>query len=164
MLRSLKDLEQYALIATDGEIGSVANFLLDDQRWTVRYMVANTGGFFNQRPVLISPISLGHADWSTQRLHVALTREKIKDSPGLDTDKPVSRQHERDYYQYYGYPYYWGHTGIWGMGATPGVLAPGKWSDAPAERPEGTGDVHLRSASEVRGYHIQGTDDTIATW
>jgi len=32
MLRSLKDLEQYAVSATDGDIGHVANFLLDDER------------------------------------------------------------------------------------------------------------------------------------
>jgi len=30
MLRSLKDLEQYKVNATDGNVGSVVNFLLDD--------------------------------------------------------------------------------------------------------------------------------------
>jgi hypothetical protein len=47
MLRSLKDLEQYAVSATDGDIGHVANFLLDDERWIVRYLVVETGGFFS---------------------------------------------------------------------------------------------------------------------
>jgi hypothetical protein len=36
MLRSLKDLERYNVTATDGDIGTVANFLLDDERWTIR--------------------------------------------------------------------------------------------------------------------------------
>ena len=44
MLRSLKKLEHYTVTATDGDIGSVANFLLDDERWTVRYLVVETGG------------------------------------------------------------------------------------------------------------------------
>lgn len=161
MLRSLKDLERYTVNATDGDIGSVANFLLDDEHWAIRYLVADTDGFFDGRRVLISPISLRQADWSTRRLHVALTRDKVKKSPSIDVDKPVSRQHERDYYRYYGYPYYWGYSGLWGMGADPGLLAAGRWNDAPGERIDETGDVHLRSASEVRSYHIQGSDEAI---
>lgn len=161
MLRSLKDLERYKVSATDGDIGSVTDFLLDDQRWTIRYLVADTDGLFDGRRVLISPISLQQADWATRRLHVALTRDKVKKSPSIDVDKPVSRQHERDYYRYYGYPYYWGYSGLWGMGAYPGLLAAQRWNDAPDERTDETGDVHLRSAREVRGYHIQGSDDAI---
>jgi hypothetical protein len=161
MLRSLKDLERYKISATDGDIGSVANFLLDDQHWTVRYLVADTGGFFGGRRVLISPISLREADWSTRRLQVALTKEMVKQSPSIDADKPVSRQHEENYYRYYGYPYYWGNAGVWGAGAYPGLLAGGRWSDANGERAGDTDHVHLRSANEVRGYDIQGSDEAI---
>src|ERR1039458_3522420 len=117
MLRSLKDLERYTVSATDGDIGTVVNFLLDDERWIVRYLVVETGGFFGGRQVLISPISFREVDWSTHRFHLALTIDKVKNSPSVDTDKPVSRQNERDYFGYYGYPYYWGDSGLWGMGA-----------------------------------------------
>lgn len=161
MLRSLKDLERYTVTATDGDVGTVANFLFDDQFWAVRYLVAETDGFFDGRSVLISPISFRQTDWQTRRLHLALTKEKVKNSPSIDTDKPVSRQHERDYYRYYGYPYYWGYPGLWGMGGSPSVLATGARADDPAQRPDEAIDVHLRSASEVRGYDIQGTDDAI---
>jgi len=92
MLRSLKELERYKVNATDGDIGSVANFLLDDQRWTVRYLVVQTGGFFSDRSVLITPISFRQVDWSTKQFHLALTMEKVKSSPNVDTDMPVSLQ------------------------------------------------------------------------
>jgi hypothetical protein len=161
MLRSLKDLERYTVSATDGDIGKVVGFLFDDEHWAIRYLVAETGGFFDEHRVLLSPISLRRADWSTRRFHVALTRDKVKQSPGIDVDKPVSRQHERDYYRYYGYPYYWGYSDLWGTGAYPGLLASGRWSDARNERADEASDVHLRSASEVRGYHIQGSDENI---
>jgi hypothetical protein len=161
MLRSLKDLEKYKLSATDGEIGSVANFYLDDLQWTIRYLVAETGGFFEERQVLISPISLGQADWSTRHLHVALTMDAIKTSPSIDLAKPVSRQREHDYHLHYGYRNYWGYSGVWGMDAYPGLLATGKWNDETGERTGSTDDVHLRSVNEVRGYHIQGIDETI---
>lgn len=103
MLRSLKDLDRYSVCANDGEIGSVVNFLLDDERWTVRYLVVQAGGplFLNGRMVLISPISFRQAGWSTLRFQLALTMDQVKNSPPIDVDKPVSRQHERDYHRYY---------------------------------------------------------------
>lgn len=160
MLRSLRELERYAVSASDGEIGKVVDFFLEDERWAVRYLVVEIGGFLEARRVLISPIFFRRADWSTRRFELALTTEKIENSPSVDVDKPVSRQHERDYYGYYGYPYYWGYAGIWGIGGYPGSLAVGERSQARRE-PEKAGDVHLRSAREVRGYHIQGCDEAI---
>jgi hypothetical protein len=53
----------YDLGATDGDVGSVIEFLFDDERWTVRYLVADTGGFMDGRRVPISPISFRGADW-----------------------------------------------------------------------------------------------------
>ena len=162
MLRSLKDLDHYAVSASDGDIGHVADFLLDDERWTVRYLVVETGGFLDRREVLISPISFRDVEWAARRFHLGLTVEKVKHSPSIDTDEPVSRQHEHAYSRYYGYPMYWGYADVWGMGMYPGLLAGQAWNDLPLDSSgQAGGDVHLRSAKEVRGYHIQGSDDAI---
>jgi sporulation protein YlmC with PRC-barrel domain len=162
MLRSLKKIEGYKVSATDGDLGSVVNFLIDDERWTVRYLVVDTGGIFGSRQVLISPISFRDVDHSAERFHVNLTTDKIKNSPSIDLDRPVSRQHERDYYGYYGYPYYWAYGGgLWGMGYYPSAMAVAGYGGA-GERPgEPAADVHLRSARELTGYHIEGTDGSI---
>ena len=58
MLRSIKDLEHYAIGATDGDIGRVKDFYFDDDSWVVRYLVVDTGSWLAGRSVLISPISL----------------------------------------------------------------------------------------------------------
>src|SRR5205809_6020840 len=108
MLRSASEWDGYSIQATDGEIGHVAEFLFDDEKWTIRYLVVDTGGWLPGRRVLISPIALGETDWPGHRLHVKLTRQQVEESPVIDTDKPVSRQHEVSYYQYYRWPYYWG--------------------------------------------------------
>jgi sporulation protein YlmC with PRC-barrel domain len=158
MLRSLKEFERYQVSATDGDIGTVVDFLLDDERWGVRYLVAKTGGFFDEREVLITPISFRQVDGSTNLFHVALTKEKVKHSPNIDLHEPVSRQHERDYYMYYGYPYYWGYEGLWGPSYSPRALAAGRCEDGPPGYSFHPGDVHLRSTKELRGYHTQGTD------
>jgi hypothetical protein len=164
MLRSLKDIEGYVVSASDGELGKVADFLLDDERWVIRYLVVQTAGSFfkDGRQVLISPIFFRQAEWATRQFHLALTTEKVKNSPSIDVHEPVSRQHELDYYRYYGYPNYWEYSGFWGMSTYPTGLAPGQWNEGAAERAKKpSGDGHLRSEKEIRGYHIEGSDEGI---
>lgn len=163
MLRSLKALERYTVGATDGDIGTVEDFLMDDGRWVIRYLVVQTGGslLLDGRRVLISPISFRQVEWSTRRFHLAVTMDKVKNSPSVDVDKPVSRQHELDYFRYYRYPYYWGYGGSWGMGVYPGLLSGPRWDEVPEPSDDAPGDVHLRSARELRGYKIQGRDEAI---
>ena len=112
MLRNIKDLEGYAIGATDGAVGHVKDFYFDDDAWVVRYVVVETGSWLASRKVLISPIAIGKPDWVQRLLPIALTKEQVRGSPDIDTDKPVSRQHEADYHTYYGYPYYWGGGGL----------------------------------------------------
>jgi PRC-barrel domain len=158
MLRSLKGLERYTIGATDGDIGSVVNFLVDDEHWAVRYLVAETGGFFAGRKVLISPLSFRQADWATSSFHVQLTMEKVKLAPSIDVDQSVSRQHEMELSKYYQYPYYWGYAGIWGISPCPAVLAASGWREPSPSATAPAGDSHLRSVNEVCGYEVHGSD------
>ncbi len=121
MLRRAKELNDYKLGARDGEVGKVKEFYFDDQSWTVRYLIADTGGWLSGRRVLISPYALDPADEDGKVIPVDLTRAQIEKSPSPDTDRPVSRQYEWDYYSYYGWPAYWGGPYAWGMGAYPTV-------------------------------------------
>jgi len=81
MLRSMKDLEGYAIRATDGAIGHVTDFYFDDEAWVVRYLVVETGSWLSSRKVLISPIAIGQPNWTDKVLPVAITREQVKNSP-----------------------------------------------------------------------------------
>ena len=83
MLRSLKDLEHYTVTAIDGAVGSVVNFLLDDERWVVRYLIVRTGGPAGPPRVLISPIFFRRVDWTTHTFGLALTMEKVRNSPSI---------------------------------------------------------------------------------
>ena len=167
MLRSIKSFEGYKVRATDDDVGSVRDFYFDDERWGIRYLVVDTGAFFSGRRVLVSPISFRNADWSTRQFHLALTREKVKNSPGIELDKPVSvvsRQYEREYFRYYGWDNYWGYgygtDRIWGGEAYPGILG-NRASREQHHQEEDGDDPHLRSVREVVGYYIQGTDGEI---
>jgi sporulation protein YlmC with PRC-barrel domain len=162
MQKSTKDLKGNNIVATDGDIGKAADFYFDDKSWTIRYLVADTGNWLLGRKVLLSPIALGKADFSTGRINVTLTKKQVEESPSIDTDKPVSRQHEAYYHDYYGYPYYWSGPYLWGSMYYPGLPVDDQQrvEERRAEREE-AGDSHLRSAAHVTGYHIEASDGDI---
>jgi len=58
MLNKAKTLNGYSLKSLNGEIGKVKEFYFDDQYWTIRYLVANTGNWLMGRQVLLSPYAL----------------------------------------------------------------------------------------------------------
>ena len=127
MLRKAKDLNGYKLDARDGEIGKVKEFYFDDHSWTVRYLVADTGGWLSGRTVLISPYALDPANEGGKVIPVDLTKAQIEKSPSLDTDRPVSRQYEWEYFSFYGWPAYWDGPYTWGPSAYP-TRAQNRWS------------------------------------
>jgi hypothetical protein len=159
-----KRLKDFAIHATDGELGSVAQVYFDDETWAIRYLVVDTGGWLSGRRVLISPFSVTHIDWDSARLDVALTKRQVENSPDIDTHEPVSRQHEAEYLGYYGYPYYWGGPNLWGPAFFPAGLAvrePAS-TEAMAKRIRAESlDSHLRSTEEVTGYYIEATDGEV---
>ena len=176
MLRTLKDLHDYAIGAVDGAIGQVKDLYVDDEAWVVRYLVVETGGWLMGRKVLISPIAIGPADWATRQLPVSITMEQVRNSPDLDTDKPVTRQHELAYSDYYGYPTYWGGMGYWGSSMYPNMILSGyggfgspqairekaQNSGAPVEAARNAhADPHLRSCTAITGYHLHASDGEI---
>jgi hypothetical protein len=102
MLRSVKKLEGLAIGATDGPIGKIKDVYFDDEAWVVRYVVVDTSKWLGGRHVLISPYSIGQPDWTGETLPVTVTKEQVKNSPSIDSDKPISRQFEKGYFGYYG--------------------------------------------------------------
>ena len=110
MLRSLKELLGYELLAKDGHMGKVHNFLFSDADWRVRYLVVDTGPWILGRKVLISLSALGQPVWASETFPVDLTREQVKTSPDVDLTNPVSHQYEERLHQYYNWAHYWSMT------------------------------------------------------
>jgi uncharacterized protein YrrD len=165
MLQSIKELYGEKLGASDGEIGHVKDFYFDDQSWAVRYLVADTGTWLTSRQVLLSPHAIGSLLQDGKVLLVNLTRKQIEKSPAIESHKPVSRQYEEEYYQYYGWPSYWQGDGLWGMSGFPILTTPPKHLPH-MEAVAGHGkhahaDSHLRSTQSVKGYNIETNNGTI---
>ena len=168
MLWNASAINGYAIAASDGHIGTVSDFLFDDTSWRVRWLVVDTGNWLSGRKVLLPPSVLGQLDAKEQRFSVTLTKQQIKDSPEIDTDRPVSRQMETSVYDYYGWSPYWG-SGFYmgGYGYMPGDTAESPYLGARrrdeeiAEGEHSHEDVHLRSVEAVTGYHIHASDGEV---
>jgi sporulation protein YlmC with PRC-barrel domain len=161
VLQTISDLRHMTIGATDGEIGRVRDAYFDDHAWAVRYLVVDPGPWLAGRWVQITPWSIRGVDWENKRIDVALTREQVRNSPAIDADPPVSRQHEIAYLDYYGYPHYWSGPLLWGELPFPDPKALAEVARLESDRPIAWGDPHLRSASEVQGYHIEARDGPI---
>jgi uncharacterized protein YrrD len=158
MLDKAKTLKGYKLHTLDGEIGKVEEFYFDDQYWTIRYLVANTGNWLQGTQVLISPYALAAVSREKKYIAIDLTKKQIEDSPSLNSDEPVSRHYELGYYKYYGYPMYWGGPNMWGKD-THIVRDREQWT-YPAQSGKAW-NPHLRSTRDVSGHQVQATDGEI---
>jgi len=169
MLRRAHDLRDYTIGAVDGDIGTVEDVYFDDLTWTVRYLVVDTGTWLSGRKVLLSPAALRGFDRAGLRVRTELTRRQVQESPSIDTQKPVSRQHETDFLSYYGHEAYWTGPYRWGAYASPypmvDVMPPmgevprhDQVAEELAAREREHSDEHLHSARAVTGYGIRATD------
>ena len=174
MLRNASAIKGYAIAATDGRLGTVSDFLFDDASWLVRWLVVDTGKWLSGRKVLLPPSVLGHIDPNGNEFAVRLTMQQVKDSPDIDTERPVSRQIETNIYDFYGWSPYWGGTGFlmggyggygygYGGGAIAPLPSPGSMRRAEdiAAAQQSDDDPHLRSVEAVTGYHIHASDGEI---
>jgi PRC-barrel domain len=163
MLWNASLINGYAIEASDGPLGTVSDFLFEDASWMIRWLVVDTGNWLSGRKVLLPPSVLGQPDAGPRQFPVKLTMQQVKDSPDVDTDRPVSRQLEIHVYDYYGWDPYWG-SGYMSGGALPPppfLSGSGPRDLVGVDVPRNHGDPHLRSIEAVTGYHIHATDGEI---
>jgi uncharacterized protein YrrD len=138
-------------------LGAVKEFYFDDKHWTVRYLVADTGGWLSGRQVLLSPHAVSGVDRQERVVSVRLTKKRVEDSPSLDADKPVSKQFEESYHSYYGWPVYWSGPYV---GAYPQLVPAPKGRPDAGDKHENW-DPHLRSTRHLTGHTVVASDGEI---
>jgi len=106
-LRSSQAVIGYNIDATDGEIGHVEGFVVDDEAWAIRYMEVATRSWWPGKKVLVSPAWIERVSWTDSKVCVGLSREAIKNAPEYDESAPIAREYENRLYFHYGQPPYW---------------------------------------------------------
>jgi uncharacterized protein YrrD len=165
MQRNVYSVLGFSLHASDGPIGKVKEFYFDDQSWMLRYLIVETGNWLSNRKVLITPTALVKTLREDGSFPVNLTKEQIRNSPDIDTDKPVSRQQEVELFGYYPWQPYWG-SGFYagGLMDTSGsglVIDKKMFKESDVDDKHANDDPHLRSTYKLTGYHIYAADGEI---
>ena len=148
MPHDLKALIGSSVAASDGEIGIVRNFLFDDQSWMVRYLVVDVGSWLKRRDVVLPSTVLENPDWANKTCCAHLTKDQVRNSPDVDTEKPVSRQQEIAMHDYFGPLASWVDSEFAMPPMPTGMKYPVHTSEV----------LHLRSTSHMLGYQVWATD------
>jgi hypothetical protein len=106
-LRSTHDVSGHHIHATDGEIGHVEDFIIDDETWAIRYLLIDTGSWWPGKKVLIAPHWIERVSWSESKVFVNLSCEAIRQSPDYTEESLLTREYETGLHRHYKRQGYW---------------------------------------------------------
>lgn len=92
-IRSVCDVRGYHVVANDGEIGHVEDFVIDDATWQIECLTIATRNWWPGQRVLIAPESIYEVGWEEKKVYVDLTRDQIKQSPPYAAEEPIPSQY-----------------------------------------------------------------------
>ncbi len=101
-LRSVAVVMQYNIHATDGNIGHIDDFLVQDDNWIIRYIVVDTQNWWPGEKVLISPRAMREINWEEKIFHLNVNRRKVKDSPLYDPSSTADGAYDEEFLKYFG--------------------------------------------------------------
>ena len=93
-LRSSKMVSRYHVMAVDGEIGQIDDGIVDDQTWTIQYVVSNVSNWWAARKVLLPTEWIVWISAAESNIYVNLTRNNIATAPAFDPEKPLTHELE----------------------------------------------------------------------
>ncbi len=127
-LRSVQAVIGYHIEASDGAIGHVEDFQVDDKSWELRYLIVDTRKWWTGGHVLVSPYAVRGFDWAGHSISIALTQAQLKASPPWNPAAPLDQAYEAQLHDHYGWEGYGWEGYGWDREADP---AAGHSEEAP---------------------------------
>jgi hypothetical protein len=106
-LRSIHAVIGNYLHAIDGEIGHVDDFIMDDDTWTIRYLIVNTSNWWPGKKVLVSPQWIDHVGWNDKTVFVNCSRAAVQQAPEYTDTLLLTRDYELGLHGHYNRQGYW---------------------------------------------------------
>lgn len=76
-MRSTRQVTGYKIHASDGEIGHVEDFMIDDENWSIPSLIVDTGKWLSGRKVLIAPNWIKSLNWAEKSVYLNRSRDSI---------------------------------------------------------------------------------------
>lgn len=107
-LRSMEEVVGYEVAASDGNAGTVKDFVINTENWAIFYMLIDTSNWLQaERQVLLAPTWVEKIEWTTERFTVDVTRALLKQSPQFDPADLIEREYEKRLFEHFGRRGYW---------------------------------------------------------
>jgi len=100
-LRNTHDVRGHRILAADGKIGHVEDFIIDDQMWEIRYFVVDTRDWWRGKKVLVSSQWIERVSSHKRKVFVNLSRDSIRQSPEYSVESLPTRDYETGLHGYY---------------------------------------------------------------
>ena len=100
-LRSTDTVTGYNIKATDGTIGDVEDFIINDATWKIDFIEVDTGNWFSAKKVVLSPSMIKKIKWDTAEVVINATVEQVKDSPEYSAAIHLDDEYEAVLKSYY---------------------------------------------------------------
>ncbi len=104
-LRSTSEVKGYTIHATDGEIGKVKDFIINNADWKINYLVVDTGDWLSSKKILLPVGWIKEVKWDNKIVIVNVTTDQVENCPLYDEDQPVSKADEKIIFDYYAKPH-----------------------------------------------------------
>ncbi len=91
-LRSAEDINNYHIVARDGNIGHLDTMLVDDTSFQIDSLILNTSDWWSGQTVLVSTGKVTSFNAHDRLIRIAMTRAQIKTSPNWDPSRIVAAE------------------------------------------------------------------------
>jgi hypothetical protein len=154
MLRSLKELNGFAMAVADGPAGVLDDAYLDDGIWAVRHLLLRLEEGLK---LLIPPSMVRCIDWIGRTVQLDMARSQLACRRSAEEDPPVSVLKEREAQRRFANVACTGIPGVFHSGAPYSFPA---WPLDDAD-PVAHGDPHLESVRELIGYRARAFEGRV---
>lgn len=76
-LRSATEVFEYSVKTSDGDLGHMADLIMEDTNWFVRFLVVSTGSWLEGQKLLIGTRWVGSLSWLKQELFLPHSRDVL---------------------------------------------------------------------------------------
>jgi uncharacterized protein YrrD len=83
-LRSTYAISGYHIETTDGELGHLRDFIIDDETWHIEWLVVEMHGWLSGKKVLIARKHIKEIQWAGSKVLVDVTKYILENSPAYD--------------------------------------------------------------------------------
>jgi len=93
-LRSANEVRGYKATCSDGDLGHLEDFFVEEDTWRLRYALIDTGGLLSGKQVLIPCDRVETISWTERQILISAAKEMVENAPELDPRSALTPETE----------------------------------------------------------------------